>query len=122
MVCCVRVVVTVVVGGGAVIVIVRSAVAVCVIGAGPQAASNAVLPRRVAANTSRMLGFVLVTIRLPDQGKSGSISGTNWPYPIRRPCYWVIVVLVSRVVVTATGAGYVVVFETLSDATPLLSL
>ena len=39
-----------------------------------------------------------------------------------RTCYWVTDVVVFRVVVTATGGGYVVVFVTLSDATPLVLL
>ncbi len=69
--CCVRVVVTVVAGGGAAIVVVRSVVVVCVVGADPQAASNAVPLRSVAANASRMPDFVLVMICLLVQGKIG---------------------------------------------------
>lgn len=62
--CCVRVVVTVVAGGGTVVVEVRSVVVVCVVGPGPQAASNPMPPRSIAASSSRMAGLVLVKVYL----------------------------------------------------------
>jgi hypothetical protein len=133
--CCVLVVVVLVdgggtdIGGGADVVVVRSVDVDSVLGLDPQAASSAVPPSSAAVNNSRIGVFVLVMGVLLVWGRiwwfgvgSGGLgSDLAHGAPIRQSCYCVfVVVVVCCVVVTGAGSGYVVVFVTLSAATPLL--
>jgi hypothetical protein len=78
------VVVTVVAGGGGTDnVVVRSVVVVCVVGAEPQAASNATPASSVAARLSRTLSVLLVMIVSPDLIAARNDSTSECP---RRIC------------------------------------
>ena len=72
-------------------------------------------PSSVVANNSRIPLFVF-----GHDGSPGLRADRLHRAPIRRICYWVVDVVVCCVVVTTADEGCVVVFVTLSDATPLL--
>ena len=103
--CCVCVVVTLVAGWGVVTVEVRSVVVVCGAGSCPQAVSNPMPPSNVAASSNRMAGVLFIKVFLLVCCRSTRSIVRKPSTPDWWPAYWVVVVLVLRVVVTVAGGG-----------------